>query len=76
LYDLTSISPGVVFRNGGDVYLNSLTSISPGVEFRNDGDVDLSALIGGYSAEWKGNIEGIRPNRILNAMIKQGLFER
>ena len=44
LYSLTSLPPGVEFRNRGDVYLEALTSLSPGVEFRNGGHVDLSSL--------------------------------
>ena len=44
LNDLTSLPPGVEFRNEGWVYLDSLTSIPPGVAFRNDGDVYLNAL--------------------------------
>ena len=44
LESLTSLPPGVVFRNGGDVYLTSLTSIPPGVEFKNKGDAYLHFL--------------------------------
>ena len=71
---LTSLPPGVEFSNGGDVWLKSLTSITPGVEFRNGGDVGLDALIGGWFDEWKGNIEGIQGKRLLNLMIKKGMF--
>ena len=74
LESLTSITPGVVFRNEGDVYLESLTSISPGMEFKNGGDVYLRALIGGHFKDWKGNIEGIEGKRLLNLMIKRGMF--
>jgi len=76
LDSLTSISPGVVFKNVGYVDLESLTSISPGVKFNNREDVDLESLIGGYFDDWKGNIEGIDSKRLLNKMIKQGVFER
>jgi len=76
LDDLTSLPPDVVFENGGWVYLRSLTSLPPGVEFKNYGDVNLKALTGGWFSDWKGNIKGIDPNRLLNAMIKQGVFER
>ena len=44
LTSLTSLPPGVEFRNGGHVDLNSLTSLPPGVEFRNEGGVNLRAL--------------------------------
>jgi hypothetical protein len=76
LRSLTSLPPGVVFKNGGNVYLESLTSIPPGVEFKNKKDVYLRSLIGGWIDDWKGNIEGIDSNRLLNSMIKQGIFER
>jgi len=71
---LTSLPPDVEFMNRGRVYLRSLTSIPPGVEFRNGGDVDLESLIGGYFDDWKGNIEGIDNKRLLNKMIKDGVF--
>jgi hypothetical protein len=46
------------------------------VEFNNEGDVYLEYLTGGWFDEWKGNIEGIDSKRLLNKMIKQGVFER
>ena len=73
---LTSLPPGVGFKNGKDVYLDSLKTLSPDVEFRNGRDVDLDSLIGGWFRDWKGNIEGIEPKRLLNKMISLGLFER
>jgi hypothetical protein len=74
----TSLPPGVVFKNRGNVYLSSLTSISPGVKFENEGnegDVYLKALEDWFN-DWKGNIEGIDEKRLLNKMIKDGVFER
>jgi hypothetical protein len=44
LNSLTSIPPGVKFKNEGSVGLNSLTSLPPDVEFRNKGDVWLQSL--------------------------------
>ena len=44
LGSLTSLPPGVVFKNRGTVHLDSLTSIPPGVEFRNKGGVYLNDL--------------------------------
>ena len=41
---LTSLPPGVEFRNRGDVWLKSLASLPPGVEFRNAGKVYLNSL--------------------------------
>jgi len=78
LESLTSLPTGVGFKNDGDVNLESLTSISPGVVFKNRGSVDLNSLLGGngYFRRWKGNIKGIGQNRLLNAMISLGLFER
>jgi len=73
---LTSIPPGVVFRNKGNVNLRSLTSLPPGVEFKNGGYVWLRSLIGGEFDDWKGNIEGIDSKRLLNSMISKGIFER
>jgi hypothetical protein len=36
----------------------------------------LNSLIGGRFSDWRGNIEGIDSKRLLNKMIKQGVFER
>ena len=74
LQSLTSLPPGVSFRNEGGVDLRSLTSLSPGVEFRNEGYVYLDSLIGGFFSEWEGNIEGVNSKRLLNLMISKGLF--
>ena len=74
---LKTISPGVEFRNNGNVFLNSLKTLPPGVEFKNEGDVDLRLLVGGRFvrfSKWEGNIEGIDSKRLLNLMIKRGLF--
>ena len=76
LESLTSLPPGVEFRNGGYVVLPSLTSLPSGVVFKNGEDVYLGYLIGRWFKEWKGNIEGIDSKRLLNVMIKQGVFER
>ena len=72
---LTSIPPGVVFKNGGYIDLSALTSLPPGVEFNNGEDVYLGLLIGRWFDEWEGNIKGIASKRLLNVMIKQGVFE-
>ena len=44
LDSLTSIPPGVEFRNNGRVILDSLTSLPPGFEFKNGGHVYLESL--------------------------------
>ena len=41
---VTSLPPGVMFINNGDVGFRYLTSISSGVEFRNKGNVHLPSL--------------------------------
>ena len=74
LWKLKTLPPDVVFRNGGYVNLIALTSLPPGVVFNNLGDVALNSLVGGWFENWKGNIEGIDSKRLLNLMIKQGVF--
>jgi hypothetical protein len=76
LESLTSLPPGVVFNNEAGVDLRSLNSISRGVVFKNGGSVNLKLLTGGWFWEWKGNIKGIDEKRLLNKMIKDGVFER
>ena len=72
LRSLTSLPPGVVFKNKGDINMQALSSILPDVEFRNEGFIHLNNI---YSFP-EFYMEGIHPNRILNAMIKRGLFVR
>jgi len=74
LGSLTSLPPGVEFKNGDRVWLQSLKSLPPGVEFKNEGDVNLNALIGGWFNDWEGNIDGVKSKRLLNLMIKRGMF--
>ena len=45
LGSLTSLPPGVEFRNRGYVELDSLTYLPPGVEFNNGGYVGLGYII-------------------------------
>ena len=71
---LTSLPPGVEFKNDGRVHLQSLKTISPGVGFKNGGSVHLKSLIGGRFNHWDGNIEGIDDNSLLNLMISKGMF--
>jgi hypothetical protein len=44
LNSLSSLPPGVEFRNGGSVDLDSLTSLPSGVVFRNGHNVYLDSL--------------------------------
>ena len=64
----------IVVTFGGYVNLGSLTSIPPGVEFKNVVDVYLNSLTGDWFSNWKGNMEGIESNRLLNLMISKGMF--
>jgi hypothetical protein len=74
LRSLTHLPPGVEFNNEGTVYLHSLTHLPPGVEFNNKGGVLLDSL--GIDTEgWEGNIERINGVRLLNLMIKRGMFK-
>jgi hypothetical protein len=75
LYSLESLPPDTEFNNDGGIVLNNLNSISREFIFNNIGDVYLTSLVGGWFSQWKGNIEGIGSNRLLNHMIKKGLFE-
>jgi hypothetical protein len=74
LVSLETLPPGVVFDNMGSVWLESLTSLPPGVEFRNGKGVNLNSLTRGWFQDWSGNIEGVDSKRLLNMMIKQGVF--
>ena len=74
LPSLKSLPPGVRFENKGDVYLNSLESLPPGVRSENRGEVYLNSLVGGWFEDWKGNIEGVNPKRLLNLMTDKSLF--
>ena len=75
LESLKTLPSGVKFRNRGYVYLDSLETISTGVGFENGGSVNLG-ILGDYFYLWKGNIEGVDPNMLLNKMISIGLFDR
>ena len=71
---IDNIPSGVEFRNKGDVRFSSVTSIEKDVRFNNHGKVYLKSIVGGYFQSWPGNIEGIDSKRLLNVMIKQGVF--
>ena len=63
------------FRNKGDVTLSLLRSIPVGVEFNNSGDVYIGKhFLRNYISFWKGNLEGVDSKRLLNLMIKRGIF--
>jgi hypothetical protein len=64
----------VEFNNSEWVNLNSLAHLPPGVEFNNVGWVWLGPA-GTDTGEWQVNIEGINGVRLLNLMIKKGMFK-
>ena len=73
---ITYVPPGTNFDNGGRVYLDSVTEISPTANF---GDYVTDVWIKKLrikTEEWDLDISGIRDVRILNKMIKDGLFDR
>jgi len=72
LDSLEILPPGVQFENRRTVYLRSLETLPPGVEFNNGEDIYLASLR--WLNRWSGNIEGIDSKRLLNLMIKQGVF--
>jgi hypothetical protein len=71
---IKSLPSDVEFRNKGHIWLNSLECLPPGVEFRNSGGVNLSSLIDGWFNNWDGNIRGVESKRLMNIMIKRGMF--
>ena len=80
LDSLESLPSNVKFKNGGSVSLYSLKSIPPGTIFENGRGVWLDPFgIDTADSEEENNIlniEGINPKRILNQMIKDGLFNK
>jgi len=74
LNEIKSLPNGAIFINRGDIYLDSVTNIPSDVELNNMGNVWLNNI--GWFNNWKGNIEGIDSNILLNYMISKGLFER
>ena len=75
LNDIKTIHLGVEFMNERDVFLPpfGLLRIHPGVEFKNGLGVYFTSKPGWY-ALWESDIEGIDSKRLLNVMIKQGVF--
>ena len=76
LPSLETLPKGIIFSNDGHVNLDFLKSISNRVVFSNLGYVYMEELIGGWFYSWGGNIERISPKRLLNKMIKDGLFDK
>jgi hypothetical protein len=74
---LKTIHLGVEFMNERDVFLPpfQLLMIHPGVEFNNGRGVYFTSTPRFYTL-WESNLKGIESKRLLNVMIKQGVFER
>ena len=80
------VNPNVIFNMQGKwgsepwVWLPNVEKIYPGVEFHNNGSCILKMLEREGRAnvvtfrDWAGNIKGVDSNRLLNVMIKQGIF--
>ena len=71
LTELTSIPPNVIFNNDRYIDLRNCLKIDSSVIFNNEGSIFTDKLI---TYEWGGNIEGIDHKRLLNLMIKRGMF--
>ena len=88
LNSLTSLSNGINFSNGRNVFLDSLTTIPRETIFSDVKFVNLQSIIGNrpmkphhswahnFFDSWEGNIRKIKPNILVNKMIKDGLFNR
>ena len=74
LSSLENIPDGVEFRNTGELKLDNISTseIPLGFIFGNTGSINFSNRY--WDHEWSGNIEGINDKRLMNMMIKQGLF--
>ena len=73
LESIKTLPQGIEFRNGGNIYFKHLSGIPTDVRFNNGGDVNIALIVGDFSLK-KCNIEGIKSNRLLNIMIKRGMF--
>lgn len=74
LSSLEKMPDSVEFRNTGDLHLNSISTseIHSGCVFNNTGSINFSN--GYWDHKWSGNIEGVNDKRLMNLMIKRGLF--
>jgi hypothetical protein len=74
LSSLEKIPEDVEFRNTGDLWLSGISTseIPPGFLFKNAGSINFSNEH--WNHEWSGNIEGINDKRLMDLMIKHGMF--
>ena len=84
------LPPGTVFANSGDVFILSVKVISKGVKFQNFEEVEIQDVpsvdsvvqfeneggvrFGGFISWKPSEIPGIENKRLLNKMIKEGIF--
>jgi len=61
-------------EKNGDIFLNSLKSVSPEIQFHNRGILVLGKIDPRAREGWKGFVPGIDDKRLINFMIKKGLF--
>jgi hypothetical protein len=74
LWALEELPQGTVFNNTGTVVLRYIDNIPSSTIVNGNG-----IFFGGrksWISSWENRIEGISFNRLLNLMIKQGIFER
>lgn len=87
---LKYLPPGTVFANSGDVFILGVKVISKGVKFQNFGAVEIQGVpsvdpgvqfenetgvrFGGFISWKPSEIHGIENKRLLNKMIKEGIF--
>lgn len=74
LNDIKHVPDGVEFYNSIGVVMDEAVSIFPGVEFNNGGAISMERLKINTEFDWVCEVKGIDDRRILNAMIKRGLF--
>lgn len=74
LNQLEEMPDSVEFRNTGDLKLDNISTseIHSGCVFDNTGSIKFSNFI--WDNKWSGNIEGVNDKRLMNLMIKRGLF--
>ena len=71
---IKNIPSGVEFNNQGPVILPSVTSIEKDVYFNNNREINIKRLVGTWFDFWHGNIKNVDDIRLLNLMIKKGMF--
>lgn len=68
------VPDGVEFYNTSGVVMDEVVSISPGVEFNNGGAISMERLKVNTEFDWEFEVKGIDDKKVLNGMIKRGIF--